>query len=539
MKKLILAIVCLLLFIPAVYLVFAQEVKPPLKDAKPSAQEVKPPAKKASAQKAPIDKTLGETQFFCGYCHVLTYPEVMKKSHKTWKDDEKHNDIGCVECHYPPDLPAIAEHRKIPRTKAEADKEKKKKKTDWDFMKTELEVFSKLVTVLNMDESTVLRKPKIDDRGCTTSECHPTDRPKKKEGEYWAKKIKFTEYTKEDKDKTKVVIAFTHKEHYDKNKWVEGQEMHCATCHKKETGKKHFEVSKESCYLCHFKDTRKEARFGEDRAKCSLCHKISEEPFKQAEKPDEKPVTHKDYEDRKVSCDSCHLELVKGKGEIKEEKCLDCHENEKKIMKEAKNMKLMHKEHVAKQTASCFNCHEPIKHEKDKEFMFLDASLQNCKACHSEPHHYPKLLLAGEGGKGVQSTPAFHMDVKTNCLGCHTDKEGYDQKGRKVTKGSPKTCGACHTEKKEKAVKEWKDKVETELKTAREIEKEALSSIEKSKGKASEEKMKKVMAMLREGQENLRIIDAGGGVHNQKYSIMLIDAAMKNFEDLIDYLEKK
>ena len=45
MKKLILAIVCLLLFIPAVYLVFAQEVKPPLKDAKPSAQEVKPPCK--------------------------------------------------------------------------------------------------------------------------------------------------------------------------------------------------------------------------------------------------------------------------------------------------------------------------------------------------------------------------------------------------------------------------------------------------------------------------------------------------------------
>ena len=539
MKKLILAIVCLLLFIPAAYLVFAQEVKPPLKDAKPLAQEVKPPAKKAPVERAPLDKTLGETQFFCGYCHVLTYPEVMKKSHKTWKDDEKHNDIGCVECHYPPDLPAIAEHRKIPRTKAEADKEKKKK-TDWDFMKTELEVFSKLVTVLNMDESTVLRKPKIDDRGCTTSDCHPTDRPKKKEGEYWAKKIKFTEYEKLVKDKKeKVEIPFTHKEHYDKKKWVEGQEMHCATCHKKETGKKHFEVSKESCYLCHFKYTRKEARFGEDRAKCSLCHKISEEPFKQAEKPDEKPVTHKDYEDRKVSCDSCHLELVKGKGEIKEEKCLDCHENEKKIMKEAKNMKLMHKEHVAKQTASCFNCHEPIKHEKDKEFMFLDASLQNCKACHSEPHHYPKLLLAGEGGKGVQSTPAFHMDVKTNCLGCHTDKEGYDQKGRKVTKGSPKTCGACHTEKKEKAVKEWKDKVETELKTAREIEKEALSSIEKSKGKASEEKMKKVMAMLREGQENLRIIDAGGGVHNQKYSIMLIDAAMKNFEDVIDYLEKK
>ena len=47
-------------------------------------------------------------------------------------------------------------------------------------MKTELEVFSKLVTVLNMDESTVLRKPKIDDRGCTTSDCHPLTVPRRK-----------------------------------------------------------------------------------------------------------------------------------------------------------------------------------------------------------------------------------------------------------------------------------------------------------------------------------------------------------------------
>ena len=29
------------------------------------------------------------------------------------------------------------------------------------------------------------------------------------------------------------------------------------------------------------------------------------------------------------------------------------------------------------------------------------------------------------------------------------------------------------------------------------------------------------------------------GVHNKKFSVVLIDAAMKNFEDLIDYLEKK
>lgn len=541
MKKLILAIVCLSLLIPAAYLVTAQEAKPPLKDAKPSAQEAKPPANKAPVERMPLDKTLGETQFFCGYCHVLTYPEVMKKSHKTWKDDEKHNDIGCVECHYPPDLPAIAEHRKIPKTKAEADKEKKKKKTDWDFMKTELEVFSKLVTVLNMDETSVLRKPKIDDRGCTTSDCHPTDRPKKKEGEYWAKKIKFTEYEKLVKDKKeKVEIPFTHKEHYDKKKWVEGQEMHCVTCHKKETGKKHFEVSKESCYLCHFKDTRKEARFGEDRAKCSLCHKISEEPFKQAEKPDEKPVTHKDYEDRKVSCASCHLELVKGKGEIKEEKCLDCHENEKKIMKEAKNMKLMHKEHVAKQTAACFNCHEPILHKKDiKEYNYADASLANCKVCHSEPHIHQTLLLAGKGGKGIDKDyPIKHHDMKTNCIACHT-KEAYDAKGRKIKQAEEKTCVDCHDKEAGEQMPKWIKDMAEALKEAKAAEKEAIDAMEKAKGKVPEKELQKAIVLIKKGQENLRLVDAGGGAHNKKFATLVLDTAIADFDEAIAALKPK
>ena len=44
------------------------------------------------------------------------------------------------------------------------------------------------------------------------------------------------------------------------------------------------------------------------------------------------------------------------------------------------------------------------------------------------------------------------------------------------------------------------------------------------------------MAMLEEGRGHLRIVAYGGGVHNKKYSIMLLDAAMNNFEDAIDLL---
>jgi hypothetical protein len=52
------------------------------------------------------------------------------------------------------------------------------------------------------------------------------------------------------------------------------------------------------------------------------------------------------------------------------------------------------------------------------------------------------------------------------------------------------------------------------------------------------EKMDKAMEMLKEARENLRIVEYGGGVHNKKYSIVLIDAAIDNFEDLMELLKE-
>ena len=44
--------------------------------------------------------------------------------------------------------------------------------------------------------------------------------------------------------------------------------------------------------------------------------------------------------------------------------------------------------------------------------------------------------------------------------------------------------------------------------------------------------------LLEQGREDLRIVQYGNGVHNKKYSIMLIDVAITSFEDLIDFLEE-
>ncbi|MCK5194903.1 MAG: hypothetical protein KAQ71_13910, partial [Desulfobulbaceae bacterium] len=46
-------------------------------------------------------QNIPQPQFFCGYCHILTYPGAVQKGYDLWKKG-KHNKYGCVECHYTP-----------------------------------------------------------------------------------------------------------------------------------------------------------------------------------------------------------------------------------------------------------------------------------------------------------------------------------------------------------------------------------------------------------------------------------------------------
>jgi hypothetical protein len=86
--------------------------------------------------------------------------------------------------------------------------------------------------------------------------------------------------------------------------------------------------------------------------------------------------------------------------------------------------------------------------------------------------------------------------------------------------------------------KQWMDQVKEELESALDIEKEAEQAIKDAEGKVSMEKLNEAKVMLQKGQKNLRLVEYGGGVHNQKYSIMLLDDAMNNLEDLIDLLQE-
>lgn len=194
--------------------------------------------------------------------------------------------------------------------------------------------------------------------------------------------------------------------------------------------------------------------------------------------------------------------------------------------------KLMHDRHVVSLQANCFDCHQTVQHKQEADF--LEPVRADCALCHPDHHRFQKLLLEGAERNDVTKTPSLMAGVNTNCTACHIAKE--HKNGQLVLTGSAKACVGCHTKEQEKLVEDWKQILKKEVKYAMELEQEALEAIATAQGKVPEEKLIEVRAMLKEGRENLHIVKFGNGVHNKKYAIMLLDAAMTNFEDLIDSL---
>ncbi len=493
----------------------------------------------SAEQKVPRLKDLPQPdipgpQFFCGYCHVLTYPGVVQKGYDLWKKG-KHNKFGCVECHYPPKKVGISDP-----TIGE------KATGTWNghIPKNPPERFS----YIPLGGETVKTRPRIPDANCMTARCHgnPGDTFK-------TKKIRFTEK-----------VSFTHKPHLEKKNQIVGQKINCTSCHQHETDKKKFEVSKATCHLCHFKHVK----FNEDRGRCELCHELPKKPIQTS---GEKPITHQMLKKAKVSCSSCHMEMIRAAGggqyeayfkggelktalvlnagQIKKENCLACHD-QTKVLKKKITDELMHQKHVTVKNARCFDCHQPILHTKadlERPGILAYASsdlhapenqpiLPGCAVCHPQAHHYQRLLSAGPKRPGISKTPDFMYKARANCLACHIEKT-FNAKGRMVMKASAETCVRCHTKDHKKMLKDWKKELTEEIKYSKEVEQEALNALAKAKSELSESKLEEARKMLKEGRENLNIVKFGNGVHNKKYSIMLMDAALDRFEDMIDYLE--
>ena len=466
--------------------------------------------------------TIPQPQGFCGYCHILTYPAIMDKAYKTWKAG-KHNQVGCADCHYPPE--SKTDIKTMPRSEDPALQQSHVPAEPLNH-----------ISFLKLGGGTMRTIPTVVNESCTTAACHG-----KPDDDFKTKKIKFTEK-----------VTFVHEPHFRKENQIEGQEPNCTNCHQHVTDANHFEVSQATCNLCHFANTK----FNEGRSRCELCHTLPTKPIKVLEGVETKDITHEKLKEAGVTCSSCHFDLIQGAGEtkvepffeggilkttlligagrFKSESCLNCHD-QVEYLKDAKNKKLMHQTHVASKNARCFDCHQPIRHAKAdlKEPLTVD-----CSACHESPHRYQRLLAAGAAREGIESIPDPMFKARVDCLGCHFEKE-TNHKGQTIMKASSRACIRCHTKDYDQMFDLWTREVSGELDKALKLEKEAADTFEKYKPNLTRDKLDTAGSMLKAGRENLGIVRFGNGIHNSKYAIELLDSAMTNFKDMIGFLEGK
>ena len=87
-------------------------------------------------------------------------------------------------------------------------------------------------------------------------------------------------------------------------------------------------------------------------------------------------------------------------------------------------------------------------------------------------------------------------------------------------------------------LEDWKTELVKNIKEASEIEQEALETLAKHKSKLTKDKLAKANQTLKQGRDIMNIVQLGNGVHNKKYSIMLIDAAIGFFDDMIAAIEE-
>ncbi|MHA1597546.1 MAG: NapC/NirT family cytochrome c [Alphaproteobacteria bacterium] len=462
---------------------------------------------------------------FCGEsCHTMTEQyEGWKASKHFAANNPDGNQAECIECHF---LPG----------------EKK-------GIKAKLVGLRHLAAYLYNPEAPLPIRPVIKDASCLQSGCHSVEK-------FQDTEIKFTEKTR-----------FKHKVHLS-DKALKGQKLTCDTCHFKVTEKKHFEVPKDICYLCHLKlekpvlaaaetelvsidmksiekisfRQRPATDFNQGASKCDTCHIIPTKSLQQqisAKNSMVKPITHQSIKAAGVACEGCHFEVVKGHGEINtgnvvSNGCLKCHNRSEQLLAKATDGKLMHDEHIAKPRADCFDCHGVVEHKNRRDH--LDFVRKDCVLCHQDQHKYQKILLAGiPVTEGVFAAPNLMFRVNTNCMGCHLKKSM--SKGHAVRTGAPETCVACHTPEHKKMLDDWKKQIAKEVKYTEDIEQEALTALAAVESMIDPPKLMEAAGMITRGQEFLNVVRIGNGVHNKKYAITILDEALGEFDDAIDLLK--
>jgi hypothetical protein len=152
---------------------------------------------------------------------------------------------------------------------------------------------------------------------------------------------------------TRLNIEFDHRPHF--KTMMRGIKLHCRSCHSDIVQGEHVRVSKNVCFLCHFKG----ALAGEAVTGCPSCHTAPKEVIT----VDGRKFSHSAALAAGKKCGQCHVEVVRGDGVTPKDRCFFCHVDR---TEKYNDVTFLHEKHVGRKQVDCLWCHEKISHGRIK-----------------------------------------------------------------------------------------------------------------------------------------------------------------------------
>ena len=451
---------------------------------------------------------LSSSPLLCNSCHIMK-PYVL-----AWKAS-KHNNVPCVDCHYPPEL----------------------RGTLWVK-------YQALAQVAKWATQTYSSKPfaEVEDASCLRSGCH--------ESRLLEGKVSY-----------KRGIIFDHVPHLKEVR--RGRQLRCTSCHSQIVVGNHIEVTDTSCFLCHFKGMKTPREF-HPLGGCPLCHT----PPKGDIVVGTITFNHESLVQRKVACEKCHLNVVEGNGEAPRERCYTCHNQPEKLQKYP-DTPFIHDFHVAGHNIECTRCHSEIKHKLPPpigltvswllQWLSEPGSVEaaeptaqaqprrlgqpptaklpeghppargrplECKTCHEATHRGVLEMYMGMGGKGTPMIPSHMLQVRVECVACHVEPKREKAEAAIVGqtfRPSESACLECHGEQYKGMLDTWTKTIDTMLAAVR----EKLVAVEKVLAgmPSSHPQFSRARKLVGDANYNGVFVKLGKGVHNVFFAADLLKVA--------------
>ena len=375
---------------------------------------------------------------FCGSCHL------MRPYIEAWKTST-HRNVDCMQCHARAGLTG--------------------------YLETKFTAVSMLANYFTGIYKRSKPWAEIEDKNCLG--CHQT---RLLDGRI--------EYVKG--------VHFDHTPHLTEER--RGRKLRCTSCHSQIVQGEHISVTTSTCFLCHFKNVKKEGR--EELTRCISCH------IPPVDNGDGVSVKydHTMVLKEELKCQSCHHAMWQGSGNVRREKCGTCHSSAAHIDK-IDDLEFIHEWHIEKRKVECQRCHDAIEHRQPE----LDKEIRgNCAGCHEDTHSDMSTFYQGIGARLIKSSMPYTM-AKSGvvCISCHKESTSEHSAG---SNGSI-SCEPCHPASYRRLATDWHKGFSTRI-----------ADIEKMLNRAGSN------PQIDDAKHDLELIKKGGSWHNPHFADTLLSS---------------